>query len=113
MQRSIGLRNGSSKPLSASGTRKYALLTLHRPSNVDHRETVLSILEGLRELSDSCPIFFSAHPRTRQRITEFGLEPFFEFKDEKEEANGPKDPSPQRGICIIEPLRPLDFLCLI
>ena len=109
----LGLRNGSSKRLSASGTRKYTLLTLHRPSNVDHRETFLSILEGLRELSDSCPIFFSAHPRTRKRITEFGLEPFFEFKDGKAEANGPKDPSPQKGIYILEPLGYLDFLCLM
>src|SRR5205085_7920076 len=55
----LGLRNGLSKRLSASGTSKYALLTLHRPSNVDHRETFLSILEGLRELSETYRGFLS------------------------------------------------------
>src|SRR5205807_10102721 len=100
----LRLPNVLSKPLSASSVHKYSLLTLHRPSNVDHRETFLTILEGLRELSASCPVFFSAHPRTRKRITEFGFEPFFEFKDGKAEANGPKNPSPLKGIYIIAPL---------
>ncbi len=109
----LGLRNGLSKPLSANGTRKYALLTLHRPSNVDNREKFLSILEGLRELSDSCPIFFSAHPRTRKRITEFGFESFFEFNNGESEASGSKGASPQKGIHILEPLGYLDCLCLM
>ena len=109
----LGLRNGLSKPLSASGVRKYALLTLHRPSNVDHRETFLTILEGLRELSASCPVFFSAHPRTRKRITEFGFEPFFEFKNGNSEASGSKRTSPDKGIYILEALGYLDFLCLM
>jgi UDP-N-acetylglucosamine 2-epimerase (non-hydrolysing) len=109
----LGLRNGSATNGSANVTRPYALLTLHRPSNVDHRETFLSILEGLKELSDSCPIFFSAHPRTAKRISEFGLESFFQFKNGKPAANGSEGASPRNGIHILEPVGYLDFLCLM
>ena len=80
--------------------RPYALLTLHRPSNVDDRDTFLSILEGLDELASSCPILFSAHPRTRKRIAEFGLERFFQ-------ADG------KTGVRLLDPLGYLDFLCLM
>jgi UDP-N-acetylglucosamine 2-epimerase (non-hydrolysing) len=88
---------------SANEPKKYALLTLHRPSNVDHRETFLSILEGLAELSASCLILFSAHPRTRKRIAEFGLERFFS-SDNDTKANA--------GIRLLDPLGYIDFLCL-
>ena len=85
---------------SGHGIKRYALLTLHRPSNVDNRETFLSILEGLDELADSCPILFSAHPRTRKRIAEFGLERFFQERKET-------------GVRLLDPLGYLDFLCLM
>jgi UDP-N-acetylglucosamine 2-epimerase (non-hydrolysing) len=90
--------------------RKYALLTLHRPSNVDNRETLLSILEGLEELSDSCPILFSCHPRTRKRIAEFGLEHLFQPLTGSAQA-GPTPVTP--GIRLLDPLGYLDFLCLM
>jgi len=109
----LGLRNGAAKNGSAHGARPYALLTLHRPSNVDNRETFLSILEGLNELSNSCPIFFSAHPRTAKRIREFGLESFFHFKNGKPAANGSEETAAANGIHILEPLGYLDFLCLM
>jgi UDP-N-acetylglucosamine 2-epimerase (non-hydrolysing) len=83
---------------------RYALLTLHRPSNVDDRETFLSILEGLDELAGSCPILFSAHPRTRKRIAEFGLERFFQSESEQS--------GNENGIRLLDPLGYLDFLCL-
>jgi UDP-N-acetylglucosamine 2-epimerase (non-hydrolysing) len=94
----FGLRNISNG--SAHGVRRYALLTLHRPSNVDNRETFLSILEGLDKLASSCPILFSAHPRTRNRIAEFGLERFFSTGNET-------------GVRLLDPLGYLDFLCLM
>ncbi len=109
----LGLRNGSAKTSSANGARPYALLTLHRPSNVDNRKTFLSILEGLKELSDSCPIFFSAHPRTQKRISEFELESFFQFKNGKPAANGLEGVPQRNGIHVLEPLGYLDFLCLM
>jgi UDP-N-acetylglucosamine 2-epimerase (non-hydrolysing) len=90
---------------SMDSIRRYALLTLHRPSNVDHRETFLSILEGLDELSGSCPILFSAHPRTRKRIAEFGLERFFQAGN-GQAGNG-------TGVRLLDPLGYLDFLCLM
>ncbi len=53
--------------------REYALLTLHRPSNVDVRETFIRILDALEEIQTQIPLIFPAHPRTRKRIDEFGL----------------------------------------
>jgi UDP-N-acetylglucosamine 2-epimerase (non-hydrolysing) len=94
----FGLRSSSNG--SAHGVRRYALLTLHRPSNVDNRDTFLSILEGLHELASSCPILFAAHPRTRKRIVEFGLERFFQGENET-------------GVRLLDPFGYLDFLCLM
>jgi UDP-N-acetylglucosamine 2-epimerase (non-hydrolysing) len=53
---------------------RYALVTLHRPSNVDDSQTLKNILESLFEINESLDVIFSVHPRTRQRIAEFGLE---------------------------------------
>ncbi len=94
----LGLR-GITKG-SLHGVRRYALLTLHRPSNVDNRDAFVSILEGLDELASSCPILFSAHPRTQKRIAEFGLEPFFHA-------------GTKTGFHLLDPLGYLDFLCLM
>jgi len=52
---------------------RYALVTLHRPSNVDDGESLKSILASLLEVSERMPIVFPAHPRTRQRIADFGI----------------------------------------
>lgn len=103
----LGLRRGGLSP--ANGVSRYALLTLHRPSNVDDRNTLLNIFEGLEELSRSCPIVFSAHPRTRKRVAEFGLEHFFQLRD----GNAAADGTAGGCIRILEPLGYLDFLCLM
>ncbi len=52
---------------------RYALVTLHRPSNVDDSESLKSILGSLLEVSERVPIIFPVHPRTRQRIADFGI----------------------------------------
>jgi UDP-N-acetylglucosamine 2-epimerase (non-hydrolysing) len=52
---------------------RYALVTLHRPSNVDDGAALKGILESLIEVSKDLAIVFPAHPRTRQRIADFGL----------------------------------------
>jgi UDP-N-acetylglucosamine 2-epimerase (non-hydrolysing) len=105
----FGLRGGAN-----GSVRRYALLTLHRPSNVDDRETFLSILEGLDELAASCPILFSAHPRTRKRIVDFGLERFFYPESQQPESQHPENQPSQNetGIRLLDPLGYLDFLCL-
>lgn len=52
---------------------RYALVTLHRPSNVDDGEVLKAILTSLMEVNRELAVVFPAHPRTRQRIAEFGL----------------------------------------
>lgn len=52
---------------------RYALVTLHRPSNVDDSAALKGILESLLEASKDLAIVFPAHPRTRQRIADFKL----------------------------------------
>jgi len=53
--------------------RPYAFCTFHRPSNVDRAETLAEILGALDDLAATMPVIFPIHPRTRQRIEEFGL----------------------------------------
>jgi UDP-N-acetylglucosamine 2-epimerase (non-hydrolysing) len=52
---------------------QYALLTLHRPSNVDDADMLHEILSSLLSVSKDLPIIFPVHPRTRQKISDFGL----------------------------------------
>jgi UDP-N-acetylglucosamine 2-epimerase (non-hydrolysing) len=51
----------------------YAVVTMHRPSNVDDRETLVRLLETLDTVSRQLPIVFAMHPRTRSNIEKFGL----------------------------------------
>jgi UDP-N-acetylglucosamine 2-epimerase (non-hydrolysing) len=53
--------------------RDYAFVTLHRPSNVDHRAVLVELLAGLEELAGRMPVIFPIHPRTRLRVEEMGL----------------------------------------
>jgi UDP-N-acetylglucosamine 2-epimerase (non-hydrolysing) len=52
---------------------RFALVTLHRPSNVDDVETLRGILDSLTKVSKDMKIIFPVHPRTRKRISEFGI----------------------------------------
>jgi len=52
---------------------RYALVTLHRPANVDDSVALKSILQSLLEVNRDLAVLFPAHPRTRQRISDFGL----------------------------------------
>ncbi len=77
---------------------KYALMTLHRPSNVDDPEVLGDILDALSYLDEHMPIVCPMHPRTRKNIKEFGFQDRFE--------------SMQQFIDI-EPLGYLDFVNLM
>jgi len=55
--------------------KRYALVTLHRPANVDDSAALKGILESLLDVNRDLKVVFPAHPRTRQRIAEFGLNP--------------------------------------
>lgn len=51
----------------------YGVVTLHRPSNVDHPDTLRVLLGVLGEVAASLPLVFALHPRTRSNIERFGL----------------------------------------
>jgi UDP-N-acetylglucosamine 2-epimerase (non-hydrolysing) len=53
--------------------RRYVYVTLHRPSNVDTRESLGAIVACLLDVSRGAPVVFPVHPRTRQRLADFGL----------------------------------------
>jgi UDP-N-acetylglucosamine 2-epimerase (non-hydrolysing) len=80
--------------LSAGG---YALLTLHRPSNVDCRETLRRIFQAVHEIARRVPVVFPVHPRTAQRIRAFGL----------------ADDGHLNGCILTEPLSYLPMLSLL
>ena len=73
--------------------RSYAVLTLHRPSNVDDPAALTPIVSALRVISAELPVVFPVHPRTRQRLESFGV------------AMPP-------GMILTEPLGYIDFLSL-
>jgi UDP-N-acetylglucosamine 2-epimerase (non-hydrolysing) len=62
--------------LSPLGVKRqgYALVTLHRPSNVDDPAVFTGILEALRVIAETLPVVFPIHPRSRKKIEEFGLD---------------------------------------
>ncbi|MEW5979038.1 MAG: UDP-N-acetylglucosamine 2-epimerase (non-hydrolyzing) [Acidobacteriota bacterium] len=100
----LGLTNDGQSSTRVAGCRPYAVLTLHRPSNVDDAQNFRVILEALKEIAANLPVVFPVHPRTQKRIREFGLESEFAFQV----------PSvPSQGIACVPPLGYLDFLCLM
>jgi UDP-N-acetylglucosamine 2-epimerase (non-hydrolysing) len=107
----LGLWSGIGTNGMDSSIRPYALLTLHRPANVDDRDTFLNILDGLAELAGEYPIIFPVHPRTRQRIKEFDFEPRMRGTrindDPRCSRNG------RHGIILTEPMGYLNFLYLM
>jgi UDP-N-acetylglucosamine 2-epimerase (non-hydrolysing) len=78
----------------AQDRRGYALVTLHRPSNVDEPEGLRAILAALRAIAEDLRIIFPVHPRTRQRLRDLQLDA----------------PGPQ--FSLLEPVGYLDFLAL-
>jgi UDP-N-acetylglucosamine 2-epimerase (non-hydrolysing) len=72
--------------------RRFGLVTLHRPSNVDDPEQLQQILQALNVISEDAPLYFPVHPRTRARINGTQASP---------------------GLHLLEPLGYLDFLCLM
>src|SRR6266571_3182072 len=109
----LGLRTQAGKNGAGNSINRYALLTLHRPTNVDNRDAFLNILAGLEELATDCPIIFPAHPRTHRRIKEFGLESHLGMNGTKIEGDARDSGNRRHGIILIDPLGYLDFLCLM
>jgi UDP-N-acetylglucosamine 2-epimerase (non-hydrolysing) len=78
--------------------KEYAVLTLHRPSNVDDATAFVRVIEALSEIAGRLPIVFPAHPRTCKMIDELGLTARVEKI---------------KGLLVIDPVGYLDFLQLL
>ncbi|MCX5653838.1 MAG: UDP-N-acetylglucosamine 2-epimerase (non-hydrolyzing) [Planctomycetota bacterium] len=76
--------------------RGYAVMTLHRPSNVDDPQTFGRILGAVRTIAEDMPVVFPIHPRTRKNMARLGLD-----------EGGPG------GLHLVEPLGYLEFLRLM
>jgi UDP-N-acetylglucosamine 2-epimerase (non-hydrolysing) len=82
----------------------FGLCTIHRPSNVDHHDALESLLDTLAEIAADTPVVLPLHPRTRERITRFGL-------GERIVSLGRSGRgTPARGLVGIEPLSYLEML---
>lgn len=76
----------------------YAVVTLHRPANVDDRARLLGLVAALRGVAQSCPVVFPVHSRTRARLAEAGLA---------------DNVSVHERLLLTEPLDYLDFTALV
>lgn len=54
--------------------KRFAFMTLHRPSNVDCRETFQGIVAALNEIAENIPLIFPVHPRTKKMVDQFKIE---------------------------------------
>jgi UDP-N-acetylglucosamine 2-epimerase (non-hydrolysing) len=76
----------------------YALVTLHRPSNVDQAATLRPLVESLQTVADHLPLIFPVHPRTRERLKAFGLWPQLERN---------------QSIVLLDPVSYIPFMSLV
>lgn len=76
--------------------KKYAVMTLHRPSNVDNPEILMSIINAVNSVGNTVPVVFPCHPRTQKELARHNLA--------ITPTSGP--------LRLIEPLGYLDFLRL-
>jgi len=83
--------------LNMSPYEKYALVTLHRPSNVDEYKGLKMLLTSLEKIGEKIKIIFPMHPRTRKNIYELGLSSFLDTNSD---------------VLFTDPLGYLDFLKL-
>ncbi|MEO8810767.1 MAG: UDP-N-acetylglucosamine 2-epimerase (non-hydrolyzing) [Rhodanobacter sp.] len=92
--------------IEASGERRrlglekqqYAVVTLHRPSNVDELESLTTLVNQLKRVAAKLPLAFPVHPRTRKNLEAFGL--WTELADTP-------------GVHLTEPLGYVDFMNLV
>ncbi len=76
---------------------EYGVVTLHRPSNVDDAAQLRAIATKLVEIARKVPVVFPVHPRTRQRLKDFGLISMLEAP----------------AIKLTEPLSYIEFMSLV
>ncbi|HOP47367.1 MAG TPA: UDP-N-acetylglucosamine 2-epimerase (non-hydrolyzing) [Desulfobacteraceae bacterium] len=110
----LGLQSADKKK-GRAGIQPYAMLTLHRPSNVDDPKTFKRILSGLSKVASKIPLIFPIHPRTRKQITAFGLKDAFVFHSSTDilHENHDEKVSNEGRIHCFDPMGYLDFLNLM
>jgi len=74
--------------------KRFAVLTLHRPSNVDSLEKLTELLGAIDAVAQEIPVVFPVHPRTQQRMAQAGI-------------------THHPSLRVIPPVGYLDFLCLL
>ena len=79
------------------GGSPYAVVTLHRPSNVDQAGPLAALVQALVAVQARLPIVFPVHPRTAAKLAEFGL----------------RDRLVEAGVRLIEPLPYVRFMSLV
>lgn len=85
--RDLGLTDGQT-------WRRFAVLTLHRPSNVDSADKLGALMSAIEAVASEVPVIFPVHPRTKQRLAETGAI---------------RNPH----LRLVDPVGYLDFLCLL
>lgn len=83
----LGLKNGA-------GWRRFGVLTLHRPSNVDSIDKLNQLLHTLDAIAAEIPVVFPVHPRTQQKLEQAGVQHHPQLR-------------------VVPPVGYLDFLCLL
>jgi UDP-N-acetylglucosamine 2-epimerase (non-hydrolysing) len=78
--------------------RRYGVVTLHRPSNVDKKSTLQGLLEQLAELAAEVPLVFTVHPRTQKSIDRFRLQPIV---------------NRAKGLTCVTPMGYVEFMSLV
>jgi len=93
-------RAEASRVLESLGVARggYAVLTLHRPSNVDDPSILAKLLDVIEAIAADLPLIFPVHPRTRQKMDRFGLASRI---------------AAQPAIRLVDPVGYLDFLKLM
>jgi UDP-N-acetylglucosamine 2-epimerase (non-hydrolysing) len=91
------------------GVKPYAILTLHKPTNVDDKQVFSHMLEAFLEISQRMPVIFPAHPRTLKRIQDEDLGDYFVDHF----VQGPEPWDSRVRIRLVSPLGYLDFLHLM
>jgi UDP-N-acetylglucosamine 2-epimerase (non-hydrolysing) len=90
------------RDLGLDPDRRYGVVTLHRPSNVDEPHRLRDIVGALRELATRLPLIFPVHPRVRTQLAR-----------ERVTWLTPSRAVPEDGLLCTEPLGYLDFIALV
>ena len=107
--------------IEADGTRagmglqegQYAVVTLHRPSNVDTREALEPLVNQLVAVASDLPLVFAVHPRTRKKLEEFGLLETLSPTLSRFAGEGGRRPGEGSRITLTEPLGYIQFMNLV